>query len=88
MKKINIQNIEYKIIRDDNCINEAELNEKVTDYFTEYDYIFGDYAYNKLRLKGFNNKEKANKVNNIEDLEDYIDNYCSYGSKVFLLKKN
>lgn len=90
MKKIKINNIEYEIIRNDNdCINEDELVEKVTDYFEPYDYIFGDYAYEKVRLKGFydSNNKNVTSINDIKNIDDYIQNYCSYGSKTFLLKK-
>ena len=90
MKKIEINGIKYEIIRNDNnCINEEELQEKVTEYFTPYDYIFGDYSYEKVRLKGYNesNNPKVTKINDIKYLDDYIANYCSYGAKVFLVKK-
>ena len=90
MKTIEINKIKYEIIRNDNnCINVEELSEKITDYFEHYDYIFGDFSYEKVRLKGYNdsNNKKVNKINDIKYLEDYIENYCSYGAKVFLLKK-
>ena len=92
MKKnrVKINDFEYEIIRNDSdCFDEAEVSERVTDYFDDYDYIFGDYAYEKVRLKGYydSNNKKANKINNIKFLDDYIKNYCSYGAKVFLLKK-
>lgn len=90
MKKIEIKGITYEIIRnDENCIDKEELELKITDYFDNYDYIFGDYSYEKVRLKGYNdsNNKKANKINDIKYLEDYILNYCSHGAKVFLLKK-
>ena len=50
---------------------------------------FGDYAYNKLRLKGFCNFKNKNRkeINDIKNLDSYIKNYCAYGSKWFLLKK-
>ncbi len=90
MKKIEINGINYEIIRDDNnCINKDELAEKITDYFEPFDYIFGDYAYDKVRLKGYydSNNKQVSKINDIKYLDDYIENYCSYGAKVFLLKK-
>lgn len=90
MKKIEINGINYEVIRNDgDCINIEELQEKVTDYFEPYDYIFGDYAYEKMRLKGYNesSNKKATKINDIKYLEEYIKNYCSYGAKVFLIKK-
>ena len=63
--------------------------EKITDYFDPYDYIFGDYAYEKVRLKGFYeaNHKKVTDINNIKNLDSYIKDYCSYGAKYFLIKK-
>ncbi|MBR2678013.1 MAG: YutD family protein [Bacilli bacterium] len=90
MKKIVINDVEYEIVHnDDNCIDKEVLEEKITDYFDRFDYIFGDYAYEKVRLKGFydsKNKE-AKPINDIKKLEDYKNNYCSFGAKTFLLKK-
>ena len=31
--------------------------------------------------------KKRTKINDIETVDDYIKNYCQYGSKIFLLKK-
>ena len=90
MKKIVINDIEYEIIRNDkDCINKKELEEKITDYFDEYDYIMGDFAYDKVRLKGYYNSDNkmAKKINDIKYLDDYIENYFSYGARIFLLKK-
>ena len=74
---------------DNDCINEEELAEKLTDYFDDFDYIFGDYAYDKLRLKGYydSKNKKANKINDIKTNKEYKEKYCSYGARTFLLKK-
>ena len=90
MKKIVINEIEYEIIRNDSdCLCKEELSEKVTDYFDNFDYICGDFSYDKVRLKGFNesNNKHTRKINDIKYLDDYITNYCSLGAKIFLLKK-
>ncbi len=90
MKKVIINGVEYEVVRNDgDCLDTSGLEEKITDYFDPYDYIFGDYAYEKVRLKGFykSDNKNVNKINDIKYLEDYIKNYCSYGSRVFLLKK-
>ena len=90
MKKIVINEVEYEVVRNDNdCLDKDELSEKITDYFDNFDYICGDFSYEKVRLKGFNdsNNKNAKKINDIKDLDDYIINYCSLGAKVFLLKK-
>ena len=65
----------------------TEVENKLTDYFDGYDYIFGDWSYGKLRLKGFMEEKKSNKINNIKFIDDYIKKYCSYECKYFLLKK-
>lgn len=65
------------------------VEEKMTDYFDEFDYIFGDWAYGKVRLKGFNdsNNKNASKINDIKYLDDYKKNNCAYDCKYFLLKR-
>lgn len=90
MKKIKINEIEYEIIRNDNnCINIEELSEKITEYFDDFDYIVGDYSYDKVRLKGYYETTNKNKkeFNDIKNLENYIKEYCSYGARIFVLKK-
>lgn len=66
------------------------INNLVTDYFYEYDYIFGDWAYGKLRLKGFfeSNNKKVTSINDIAGLDKYIEENCAYGCRYFLLEKN
>lgn len=90
MKKIEINNVTYEVVRNDNdCINVEELAEKITEYFDNFDYIVGDFAYDKVRLKGFNdsNNAKKNEINDIKNLDNYINEYCSYGARIFILKK-
>ncbi len=90
MKKFKIREKDYELIKDNGkCFNCDEVVEKITDYFDDYDYIFGDYAYDKVRLKGYydDSNKKATNVNKISSLDDYILNYCAYGAKYFLLKK-
>ncbi len=85
-----INNIEYEIIENNNVnIDEELLNEKITDYFWNYDYILGDYAYGKLRLKGFNEKSNKNynTINDYDNIKEYINKYCAYGCKYFILKR-
>lgn len=90
MKKIVINDISYEIIRNDkDCIDIEELSEKITDYFDDYDYIVGDFAYDKVRLKGYydSSNKSVKKINDIKYLDDYINDYCSYGARIFVLKK-
>ena len=90
MKKYVIRDLSYELI--DNYKDAFDLNEvilKCTDYFDDYDYIVGDWAYGKLRLKGF--CDKGNKlfreINDISMLEQYIETECAYDCKYFVLKK-
>lgn len=92
MKKIKINNNNYELIKE--YKNGFELDIVVekcneTDFFDEYDYIFGDWAYGKLRLKGLYNKDnpKCNDINNYENIDDYIKKYCAHECRYFILKK-
>ena len=54
MKKIKLEDIEYTLEKNyKDGFDLEELTNRYTDYFKDYDYILGDWAYNKLRLKGF-----------------------------------
>lgn len=89
-KIIILENIEYKLITDyKDAFDEEELKSKYTEYFKNYDYIVGDIAYGKLRLKGFNSKnnQNFNKINNFEGLDKYIKENCAFGCKYFVLEK-
>ena len=80
----------YIVDKDQNNIFDYEVvKELFTDYFKDYDYVLGDISYNKLRLKGFcdKNNKKLTKINDIKGLDDYIKNYCAYNCKWFFLKK-
>lgn len=90
MKKIMLFNTEYDVVKDEDGAFDLELvNSLATDYFMPYDYIFGDFSYGKLRLKGFyaDNNKKASKINKLSYLDEYLKNYCSYGCKYFLIEK-
>lgn len=60
-----------------------------TDYFDGFDYIVGDWSYGKLRLKGFCNKDNENyrPINDIDTVQTYLKDLCSYGCRYFILKK-
>lgn len=88
--KVTLENNEYELVKDyKEAFHLEEVQEKYTDYFKDYDYIFGDYSYEKLRLKGFYDSKNKNKkqINDIKGLDSYIENYCAYECRYFLLKK-
>jgi uncharacterized protein YutD len=87
---IKVENNEYKLIKNyKDGFDEENFKERYTSYFENYDYIVGDIAYSKLRLKGFNKKENknCNKINNYKNVELYIKNNCAYDCKYFILEK-
>ena len=89
-KTITINDVEYEVIKDVNdAIDKELLTEKITDYFNDYDYIVGDWAYGKVRLKGFYDSKNKNckKINDIANLESYIENSCAYVCRWFQLKR-
>lgn len=90
MDKYILEDTEYKLIENyKDGFNFEELKNKYTDYFKDYDYIVGDIAYSKLRLKGFNDKtnKNYNKFNDSKNIDKYILDNCAYGCKHFILKK-
>lgn len=90
MQKINIEDKEYEIIKDyKNGFNKEEFERLYTDYFYEFDYIVGDWAYGKLRLKGFYNSNNKNcsELNNIDNLDNYLKNNCAFDCKYFVAKR-
>ncbi len=91
MNEIIINDVKYIVKKDYNdAIDVEEIKAKMTDYFLDFDYIVGDWSYSKLRLKGFyeSNNKNVKDINNINNLDDYLTNYCAYGCKYFVLKKD
>ena len=89
MDKVIIDNKEYDVVRNyRDALNVSDLEGKITDYFDSFDYILGDYAYGKVRLKGFN--EKGNKnyktINDYAKVDEYIKTNCAYDCRYFILK--
>jgi len=90
MKYISLKGHKYLVMKDEReAVNIEALEERFTDYFLNYDYIVGDWAYGKLRLKGFNSKTNPNfkDINDIDKVEEYINNYCAYQCRYFILGK-
>ncbi len=89
-KTVEIEGNNYEIITDNReGYDKDEFINRYTDYFSDYDYIVGDWSYGKLRLKGFydDNNKKANKINKISLLDKYLEENCAYGCKYFVAKK-
>ena len=89
-KLIEVETNKYKLIKDyKEAFTLEEFTQRYTDYFKDYDYIVGDIAYSKLRLKGFYNKDnkKVNKINNYQNVNKYLIENCANDCKYFILEK-
>lgn len=90
METIIINNKKYQVMKNyKDALNVEELKEKLIEYFDDFDYIVGDIAYSKLRLKGFNSKTNKNfkPFNDVDKVEEYIKNNCAYGCKWFMISE-
>lgn len=84
------QKIEYKLIEDHKEAFDIEMMEaRFIDYLLKYDYIVGDIAYEKLRLRGFyDDQRKGVPIDmKISNLEDYLVEYCSFGCPYFVFER-
>ncbi len=89
-KLIEVETNKYKLIKDyKEAFNLEEFTQRYTDYFKDYDYIVGDIAYSRLRLKGFYNKDnkKVSKINNYQNVNKYLIENCANDCKYFILEK-
>ena len=90
MQKYKFNEIEYELTENyKDGFDKETVENLITDYFNNYDYIVGDWSYGKLRLKGFCDKENKinNNINNIKILEQYIKENCAYECRYFVLKR-
>ena len=90
MEVITVNNRKYQVLTNyKDGINIEALEEKITEYFDDFDYIVGDIAYGKLRLKGFNSKTNKNfkELNDVDKVEDYIKKNCAYGCRWFMISE-
>lgn len=87
---IEVNNNKYELIKNyKDAFDKEEFLEKCTDYFYDYDYIVGDIAYGKLRLKGFYDEKskKVKKINNYKNVSTYLKINCATDCKYYILKK-
>ncbi len=87
--EVEINNKKYDVIENyKDALNVADLDGKITEYYDSFDYILGDYAYGKVRLKGFNEKTNKNykPINDYAKLKEYLKKCCAYDCKYFIIK--
>lgn len=84
------KDVEYKIIENHReAFDIEQMEHRFTDYLLKYDYIVGDIAYEKLRLRGFyEDHRKGVPIDmKISNLEDYLIEYCSFGCQYFVFER-
>lgn len=90
MKVIEIDDKKYELIKDyKDGFDESEFRECYTDFYSDYDYIVGDIAYSKLRLKGFyeGKSKKVKYYNDYKNLDKYLKDDCAVDCRYFILKR-
>ncbi len=88
--EIEAENNKYKLIENyREAFDKETFLARYTDYYKDYDYIVGDIAYSKLRLKGFNKKSNKNfnQINDYKNVKKYIKENCAFDCKYFILEK-
>ena len=89
--EIEVENNKYKLIENyREAFDKDMFTARYTEYYKDYDYIVGDIAYSKLRLKGFNKKgnKNFNPINDFNNVKKYIKENCAFDCKYFILEKN
>ncbi len=90
MNTIEVEKNKYEIVTDyKGGFDLEEFTGHYTDFFEDYDYLVGDIAYGKLRLKGFydSDNKKVKKINDFKYLDKYLEEDCAVECKYFVLKK-
>ena len=90
MNLIEVNDKKYEIINDNkNAFDLDEFLSHYTEFFEDYDYIVGDIAYSKLRLKGFYDasNKKVKNINNYNNVSRYLQEDCAVDCRYFILKK-
>lgn len=87
---IQVHNKTYELIDNNKDGWDLEaFEERYSDILDKYDYIVGDWGYDKLRLSGFyrNSKNSVPEELRIRTLEDFLIEYCNFGCAYFVLKR-
>ena len=77
----------YKVERNyRNAFNLETFQEKyIEECFDKYQYIFGDYSSNILRLKGFDTNPSSSSY--YKNIDKFIDDSCAFGCPYFVLSR-
>lgn len=87
---IKVNDISYTLIEQErDAWNEEAFFARYSDVLGKYDYVVGDWGYEQLRLTGFyrNEQESVPADRKIDSLQDFILEYCNFGSPYFVLER-
>lgn len=87
---ITIDGIKYEIVKDyKDAFDGERLGERYSEILDKYDYIVADWGFEQLRLKGFydNRNRKVPQDQRINNLEDYLYEYCNFGCPYFVVQR-
>lgn len=87
---LKLSKIDYKLIENyKDAFDLEQMENRYSDYLLKYDYIVGDIAYQKLRLRGFfDDYRRGVPIDmKISNLEDYLVEFCSFGSPYFVFER-
>lgn len=87
---IEIEGQFYEVIEDvKEGFQEKAFTERYSEILTKYDFIFGDWGYDQLRLKGFYDDQstKASFDTKVSTIDDYLYEYCNFGCAYFIVKR-
>lgn len=87
---ITIDGTKYEIVKDyKEAFDGERLGERYSEILDKYDYIVADWGFEQLRLKGFydNRNRKVPQDQRINNLEDYLYEYCNFGCPYFVVQR-
>ncbi|WP_051912528.1 YutD family protein [Carnobacterium funditum] len=87
---ITIDGTKYEIVKEyKEAFDGERLGERYSEILDKYDYIVADWGFEQLRLKGFydNRNRKVPQDQRINNLEDYLYEYCNFGCPYFVVHR-
>ncbi len=87
---ITIDGTKYEIVKNyKEAFDGERLGERYSEILDKYDYIVADWGFEQLRLKGFydNRNRKVPQDQRINNLEDYLYEYCNFGCPYFVVQR-
>ncbi|ERK57417.1 hypothetical protein HMPREF1983_01109 [Gemella bergeri ATCC 700627] len=83
-----VDGIIYELIYNfKDAFQKESFEERLVDVLKNKPFIVGDISHEKLRLTGFVLTKDSTNSKNINNLEDFILEYCNFGSPFFVVKK-